>query len=95
MRAILQPTPGVLFVNTDSVSPLNREGFESGLSVNHLEAVLVAWVIDGASRGGLGGCDMGVITPFRAQAALIQVIIIHASGKSRLLFARVSSFDFA
>ena len=82
LRDLLDLSAKAVFVNTDLLAPLSREVLESGSSriTNPCEAVLVSQIVESLVTTGVLPTDIGVITLYRSQLALIKQSLRHRSG---------------
>jgi len=81
LRDLLDPSVKACFVNTDPLLPLSRENLESGSRVtNHCEATLTAQLVESLITVGVPPTEIGVITLYRSQLALIKQSLRHRSG---------------
>lgn len=81
LRHLLDPSLKACFVNTDPLLPLSREALESGSRVtNPCEANLTTQIVESLIATGIASTDIGVITLYRSQLALIKQSLRHRSG---------------
>lgn len=81
LRDLLDPSVKACFVNTDNLIPQSREVLENGSRItNPTEASLATQLVDCLLTVGLRPTDIGVITPYRSQLALIKQSLRHRSG---------------
>ena len=82
LRDLLDPSVKACFVNTDPLIPLSREVLESSGSriTNPCEATLTTQLVDALLTTGIPPTDIGVITLYRSQLALIKKLLRHHSG---------------
>ena len=81
LRDLLDPSVKACFVNTDPLLPLSREALENGLRLtNPCEANLTAQLVECLITTGVAPTDIGVITLYRSQLALIRRSLRHHSG---------------
>lgn len=81
LRDLLDPSLKACFVNTDPLLPLSREALESGSRVtNPCEANLTTQIVESLIATGIASTDIGVITLYRSQLALIKQSLRHRSG---------------
>lgn len=78
---LLDPSVKACFVNTDPLLPLSREVLENGSRyINPTEATLATQLVETFLTTGIRPTDIGVITPYRSQLALIKQSLRHRSG---------------
>ncbi|KAK8672375.1 hypothetical protein V6N13_110747 [Hibiscus sabdariffa] len=70
VKAVLNPSQPVIFVNTDMLPAL--EAREQRTVNNPMEAYIIAEITDGLVDNGIEGKDIGIITPYNSQANLIR-----------------------
>ncbi len=82
LRDLLDPSVRACFVNTDPLFPLSREVLDSGGSriTNPCEATLAAQLVEALLTTGVLPTEIGVITLYRSQLALIKQSLRHCSG---------------
>ncbi len=81
LRDLLDPPVKACFVNTDPLLLLSREALESGSRItNPCEANLTTQLVESLITTGIATTDIGVITPYRSQLALIKQSLRHRSG---------------
>ena len=81
LREVLAPSVKACFVNTDPLLPLSREALESGTRmINSCEANLTTQLVESLITTGVPPTDIGVITLYRSQLALIKQSLRHRSG---------------
>lgn len=81
LRDLLDPSVKACFVNTDPLLSLSREALESGLRItNPCEAKLATQIVESLITTGIAPTDIGVITLYRSQLALIKQSLRHRSG---------------
>jgi len=81
LRDLLDPSLKACFVNTDLLLPHSREVLENGSRVtNPTEATLTTQLVESLLTVGIPPTDIGVITPYRSQLALIKQSLRHRSG---------------
>ena len=81
LRDLLDPSIKACFVNTDPLLPLSREALENGLRItNPCEANLTTQLVETLISTGVAPTDIGVITLYRSQLALIKQSLRHHSG---------------
>ena len=72
IRDLLDPTVKSCFVNTDTLLPLSRESDSGSRIVNTCEATLCTQLVQSLLTVGVPAKDIGVITLYRSQLALIK-----------------------
>ena len=81
LRDLLDPSVKACFVNTDPLLPYSREALESGSRItNPCEANLTTQLVESLITTGISPADIGVITLYRSQLALIKQSLRHRSG---------------
>lgn len=72
IRDLLDPSTKACFVNTDTLLPLSRESEAGSRIVNTCEATLCTQLVQSLLTTGVPAADIGVITLYRSQLALIK-----------------------
>ena len=72
IRDLLDPSTKACFVNTDTLLPLSRESETGSRIVNTCEAGLCTQLVQSLLTTGVPATDIGVITLYRSQLALIK-----------------------
>ena len=81
IRDLLDPSVKACFVNTDTIGPLARETLEAGSRItNSCEVVLMSQLVESLLTVGIQTRDLGLITLYRSQLALIKQALRHHSG---------------
>ncbi len=81
LRDLLDPSVKACFVNTDPLLPLSREALENGLRItNPCEAHLATQLVECLITTGVAPTDIGIITLYRSQLALIKQSLRHHSS---------------
>ncbi|KAK4693888.1 DNA replication ATP-dependent helicase/nuclease Dna2, partial [Lecanoromycetidae sp. Uapishka_2] len=82
LRDLLDPSVKACFVNTDALGVTSREVHESGGNriTNPCEANLTLQIVESLITTGVLPTDIGVITLYRSQLALIKQSLRHRSG---------------
>ena len=82
LRDLLDPSVKACFINTDPLVPLSREVLESGGNrvTNPCEVTLATQLVETLLTTGVPPTDIGVITLYRSQLALIKASLRHRSG---------------
>ena len=81
LRDLLGPSVKACFVNTDPLLPLSREALESGVRItNPCEVNLTTQLVESLITTGVSPTDIGVITLYRSQLALIKQSLRHRPG---------------
>ena len=80
LRDLLDPSVKACFVNTDPLLPLSREALENGSRITSpCEANLTTQLVESLIATGVTPTDIGVITLYRSQLALIKLSLRHHS----------------
>ena len=80
LRDLLDPSVKACFVNTDPLWPASREA-ETGCRItNPFEATLCQQLVESLITTGVSQADIGVITLYRSQLALIKHGLRHRTG---------------
>ena len=74
---LLDPSTKACFVNTDSLLPASRESETGSRIVNHIEATLTTQLVESLLTVGVPATDIGVITLYRSQLALLKQNMRH------------------
>jgi DNA replication ATP-dependent helicase Dna2 len=69
---LVSPSARVRFVNTDALLPLSREQAKGNRIVNPCEARVVAQLVDALLAVGVPPQEIGVVTHYRSQLALLK-----------------------
>ncbi|KAL9604492.1 MAG: hypothetical protein Q9219_000457 [cf. Caloplaca sp. 3 TL-2023] len=77
IRDLLDPSMKACFANTDSILPLSRESETGSRIVNTCEATLCTEIVQSLLTTGVPAKDIGVITMYRSQLALIKQNLRH------------------
>ena len=81
LRDLIDPSIKACFVNTDPLLPLSREALENGSRItNSCEANLTTQLVESLISTGVAPTDIGVITLYRSQLALIKQSLRHQSA---------------
>lgn len=81
LRDLLDTTVKACFVNTDALIPQSREVLENGSRMtNPVEATIATQLVESLVTVGIKSTDIGVITPYRSQLALVRQSLRHRSG---------------
>ena len=81
IRDLLDPSVKACFVNTDPLLPASREYLEAGSRItNPCESALTAQLVESLITTGVPATDIGVITLYRSQLALIKQSLRHRAG---------------
>lgn len=81
LQTLLEPNVKACFVNTDLLGPLSREVLETGSRItNPAEAALTTQLIESLLTVGVPSRDIGVITLYRSQLALMKRSLRHRQG---------------
>ena len=71
LRAVLEPAARVRFINTDAV-PASQEEAKGNRTVNPTEVRVVTQLVDGLLAAGVPAAEVGVMTHYRSQLALLK-----------------------
>lgn len=77
LRDLIDPSVKACLVNTDALLPASRETENGARIVNHCEAILCTQLIESLISTGVNPFDIGVITLYRSQLALIKQNLRH------------------
>lgn len=77
IRDLLDPSVKACFVNTDPLLAASREAESGSRIVNHCEATLCTQLVDSLITTGIPPSDIGVITLYRSQLALLKQNLRH------------------
>lgn len=78
LRDLLEPSAKAVFVNTDTLGPASREVLENGSRIaNPAEAALTSQLVESLLTTGVAPTEIGVITLYRSQLALIKQCLRH------------------
>ena len=81
LRDLVDPSTKACFVNTDPLLPFSHEVLENGSHIiNPCEATLAAQLVESLLTIGLPASEIGVITLYRSQLALLKQRLRHRSG---------------
>lgn len=82
LNRTLNPTssPPVIFLDTDSLLPTSLETFKGARITNALEATLTLETVHGLLLAGASPSQIGIITPYRSQLALIKSMLCGPSS---------------
>lgn len=72
LNNLLAPARKVVFANTDTIAPIPRESASGSRIVNDTEVALTAQLVLGLLAQGVPASDIGVITFYRSQLALLR-----------------------
>ncbi|KAJ9647964.1 DNA replication endonuclease-helicase Dna2 [Coniosporium tulheliwenetii] len=82
LSSVLSPTNKVLFLNTDAL-PGSTESLSGTRMINALEATLTTHLVATFLSSGVPAHDIGVITFYRSQLALLRQSLCHISSPHR------------
>ena len=85
LRQLVDPAARVCFVNTDTLLPASREEARGSRIVNPVEAKLCAQIVETLRYIGVPGSDVGVMTVYRSQLALLRHEIHRQQQRRRAL----------
>ena len=77
IRDLLDPGAKARLVNTDALLPLSRESESGSRIINTCEATLCTQLVESLLSVGISANDIGVITLYRSQLALIKQNLRH------------------
>ncbi|KAL9126580.1 MAG: hypothetical protein Q9217_004394 [Psora testacea] len=81
VRDLIDPSIKACFVNTDPLLPFSREILESGSRIlNPCEATIATQLVESLITIGIAPNEIGVITLYRSQLALLKQSLRHRSG---------------
>ena len=81
IRDLLDPSRKACFVNTDQLAPDSREVLEHGARItNPCEVALTCQLVESLLTVGIQPTDLGVMTLYRSQLALLRRALRHRSG---------------
>ena len=82
IRDLLDPAVKVAFVNTDHLLPLSREIAKGSRITNPVEATVTTQLVESLLTVGVKATDIGVITLYRSQLALLKQNLRQKSSTS-------------
>ena len=82
LRDLLDPGVKACFINTDPLLPASREDARGSRIVNNTEAALCTQLVEGLLSAGVPGSDIGVISVYRSQLALLKHGLRHRGASS-------------
>lgn len=77
LRDLIDPAVKACFINTDALLPSSRESAHGSRIVNPAEATLCTHLVDALISTGVPATDIGVITLYRSQLALLKQNLRH------------------
>ena len=77
LRDLIDPSVKACLVNTDALLPASRESESGSRIVNSCEAKLCTQLVESLITTGVSACDIGVITLYRSQLALLKQTMRH------------------
>lgn len=78
LRDLLDPSRKACFINTDPLGPASREALENGARItNPAEVTLTVHLVESLLTTGVPAKDIGVITLYRSQLALLKHALRH------------------
>ena len=80
LHDLLTPSAKVRFVNTDPLLPHSRESAQGSRIINTTEASLCTQLVEALLTIGIPASDIGVITLYRSQLALLKQNLRHRPG---------------
>lgn len=84
LRDLIDPAVKACFINTDALLPLSRESAHGSRIVNPAEATLCTHLVDALISTGVPATDIGVITLYRSQLALLKQNLRHHHNNNHL-----------
>ena len=75
--SLLNPSVKVAFINTDSLLPLSREISPGSRITNPIEAAITTQLVESLITTGVKPADIGIITLYRSQLALLKQSLRH------------------
>ena len=82
LRDMLDPSQPVVFLNTDPLLPVSREIAKGARVTNPLEVALATQIVETLLSVGIAPNDVGVITLYRSQLALLKQSLRRRGGGS-------------
>ena len=82
IRSLLDPSVKVSFINTDRLIPISREIACGSRITNPIEAALATQLVESLITVGIKASDIGVITLYRSQLALLKQNLRHICPNS-------------
>ena len=80
LRDLLDPSVKACFIDTDSLLPESHEDAWGSRIVNNVEAGLCTQVVESLLSAGVPGTDIGVISVYRSQLALLKHGLRHRAA---------------
>lgn len=77
LHDLLHPTAKARFINTDPLLPASRESAHGSRIINATEATLCTQLVEALLTTGVPATDIGVITLYRSQLALLRQNLRH------------------
>lgn len=77
LHDLLHPTAKARFINTDPLLPASRESAHGSRIINSTEATLCTQLVEALLTTGVSATDIGVITLYRSQLALLRQNLRH------------------
>ncbi|KAI5296083.1 Tripartite DNA replication factor [Ascosphaera acerosa] len=77
LRDLLDPSVHARLVNTDSLRPPALEDAKGSRIVNEVEAAIVAQLVRALVTVGIAPAEIGVVTLYRSQLALLKTLLQH------------------
>ncbi|KAI9811108.1 MAG: Tripartite DNA replication factor [Thelocarpon impressellum] len=82
LRDLLDPAVKACFINTDPLLPGSREDARGSRIVNSTEASLCTQLVEALLSTGVSGSDIGVISVYRSQLALLKHGLRHRGASA-------------
>lgn len=93
LYTLLDPNRKVVFANTDELLPASREESRGDRITNHIEAVLATQLLQTLIGSGVPVQDIGIITLYRHQLALLRQMTKHLSNCSEVEMNSVDKYQ--
>lgn len=77
LRDLIDPSAKARLVNTDQLEPRALEDAKGSRIVNEAEATICAQLVDGLISVGISASEIGVVTLYRSQLALLKTRLSH------------------
>jgi DNA replication ATP-dependent helicase Dna2 len=80
LSPLLNPKNRVIFLNTDNLGQLGEEVSRGNRTTNPIEAILITQMTTLLINAGLSSSDLGIVTFYRSQLALLRQSLRHYSS---------------